>query len=376
VKAKRAGRLVRDGLIIAVSAAFAFVLIETFCQSSVRSDKYIHVVVDKGMTFSQITQRFQESGLIRNGLVFKVLGRALGIEHRAKAGRYRFVPTASMWSILRALYRGATFREQVVIPPGRRLEQIAEALARTAAVDSTEFVRLARDSAFVASLGVPARTADGFLLPETYDIEWREEPPSVLERMVKSFFAVFDDSLRARAGEIGMTVEEAVTLASIIEKEAYLESEKPRISAVFHNRLKLGMKLQADPTVRFALGKWKGGLRYSDLKILSPFNTYQVYGLPPSPICNPGRGSIVAALYPQEGSRDLFFVAQGDGSHCFTSDGRAHERAKARYKAFLDSLRTAAGIDTLAARGGIDSAREAAVMDSLKASKLIGRQAR
>lgn len=376
MKGKRVGCLVRDGLVLFVAVAFVIVLVETFCQSSVRSDKYVHVVVDKGMTFSQITQRFEESGLVRNGLIFKVLGRAFRIEHRAKAGRYRFVPTASMASILRALYRGATFREQIVIAPGRRLEQIAEVLARTAAVDSTEFVRLARDSAFVASLGVPAGTADGFLLPETYDIEWREEPPSVLERMVKSFFAVFDDSLRTRASELGMTVRDVVTLASIIEKEAYLESEKPKISAVFHNRLRIGMKLQADPTVRFALGKWRGGLRYSDLKIVSPFNTYLFYGLPPSPICNPGRASLYAALFPQEESRALFFVAQGDGSHAFTLDGRAHERAKTRYKAFLDSLRTAAGIDSLVRAGAIDSARAVVVMDSLKASKLSGRQTR
>lgn len=374
MKAKHAGHLVRDGVIVFVAVVFAIVLIETFCQSSVRSDKYVHVVVDKGMSFSQITARFQESGLVKNGLIFKVLGRAFGIEHRAKAGRYRFVPTASMWNILRALYKGATFREQVIVPPGRRLEQIAEILTRIAAVDSTEFVRLARDSAFVASLGVPARTADGFLLPETYDIEWREEPPSVLERMVKSFFAVFDDSLRARSAELGMTVRDAVTLASIIEKEAYLESEKPKISAVFHNRLKIGMKLQADPTVRFALGKWRGGLRYSDLKIASPFNTYQIYGLPPGPICNPGRGSILAALYPVQESRALFFVAQGDGSHAFTLDGRSHEQAKSRYKTFLDSLRTAAGIDSLVAAGAMDSARAVVVMDSLKASKLMKRQ--
>lgn len=369
VTAMRAGALVRDGLILAFLTGFALVLVETFCQTSVRTEKYVHVVVDRGMSFAQIAERFEESGLIRSDLVFKVLGRAFRIERRAKAGRYRFPPTATMASILRALYRGATYREQVVVPPGRRLDEIAEIMAKFAAVDSTEFVGLARDAAFAASLGVPSRSVEGFLFPETYDIEWREEAPSVLERMVTSFFKVFNDSLRARAGELGMTVNQVVTLASIIEKEAYLETEKPKISAVFHNRLRLNMKLQADPTVRYALGKWKGGLRYSDLKIVSPFNTYLFHGLPPYPICNPGKASLRAALYPRDDMREVFFVAQGDGSHYFSRDGRDHEQAKARYKVRLDSLRTAAVFDSVMKAGCADSSRARSVVDSLKALK-------
>jgi UPF0755 protein len=367
----RIARVLRHGFILVILAVLtgsAFVLIETFCQGPVRPDKYVHVVVDRGMTFSQIAARFEEAGLVRNGLVFKALGRALRIDRRAKAGRYRFQPTVSMASILRALYRGATFRDQVVIPPGRRLDEIARILARAAAVDSTQFVSLARDSAFVVSLGVPSKSADGFLFPETYDIEWREEAPSVLERMVKSFFKVFDDSMLARAREVGLTVNQAVTLASIIEKEAYLESEKPVISAVFHNRLKLGMKLQADPTVRYALGKWKGRVLYSDLKVASPFNTYMFHGLPPRPICNPGRASIRASLYPREGSRDLFFVAQGDGSHFFSARGIDHEQAKTRYKARLDSIATAAMADSTFAASLADSMRARYVADSIKAA--------
>ncbi|MFZ1947945.1 MAG: endolytic transglycosylase MltG [bacterium] len=364
----RVARFLRDGLILTVSTALVFVLVEIFCQPSVSPDKYVHVVVDRGMTFSQIAARFEQSGLVRNGLVFKALGRALRLDRRAKAGRYRFQPTASMASLLRALYRGATFRDQIVIPPGRRLDEIARVLARAASVDSTQFVRLARDSAFVASLGVPSKSADGFLFPDTYDIEWREEAPSVLERMVKSFFKVFDDSMLARTREVGLTVNQAVTLASIIEKEAYLETEKPVISAVFHNRLKRGMKLQADPTVRYALGKWKGRVLYSDLKVDSPFNTYMFSGLPPRPICNPGRASIVASLYPREGSRDLFFVAQGDGSHFFSERGIDHELAKARYKARLDSIATEAMMDSTFSARFADSLRARYVADSLKAA--------
>jgi len=358
----RVGALVLDSILIAILTILGLVAIETFCQAAWRQEKYVHVIVDKGMSFSRIAERFHESGLIKNDLVFKVVGRAFRIEHRAKAGRYRFAPTASMADILRALYKGATYREQILIPPGRRVEQIAELLRKLAAVDSTQFVTLARDSTFVASLGVPSRIADGYLLPETYDIEWHEEAPSVLERMTTKFFKVFGDSLRSRTDSLGMSINEVVTLASIIEKEAYLKTEMPRISAVFHNRLKLGLKLQADPTVRYALGKWKGRVMYSDLKIDSPFNTYLVIGLPPYPICNPGRTSIFAALYPQPGAQELFFVAQGDGSHYFSVSGLDHERAKARYKSYLDSLRTVGELDSLVRAGSLDSV----MVDSLK----------
>lgn len=363
----RVGALLRDAVIVLALTLVGFVAIEAYCQAAWRQEKYVHVIVDKGMSFSQIAARFQESGLVKNGLVFKVLGRAFHIERRAKAGRYRFIPTASMASILRSLYKGATYREQILVPPGRRIEQVAALLKKFAAVDSTEFVSLARDSAFVTSLGVPSKTAEGFLFPETYDIEWREEAPSVLERMVNGFLKVFNDSLAARAESLGMTVNQAVTLASIIEKEAYLEAEKPRIGAVFHNRLKLGMKLQADPTVRYALGKWKGRVLYRDLKTESPFNTYMFTGLPPYPICSPGRASIMAALFPRPDGRELFFVAQGDGSHYFSADGAGHERAKARYKTYLDSLRTATMLDSLR-QTGCDSASAESPIDSLKAA--------
>jgi UPF0755 protein len=124
-------------------------------------------------------------------------------------------------------------------------------------------------------------------------------------------------------------------MASIIEKEAMLDSERPRISAVFHNRLKRGMKLQADPTVRYATGKWSGRVLYKDLEVDSPFNTYARHGLPPRPICNPGLPSLVAALFPLPGSRDIYFVAQGDGSHFFSESAGEHNKAKARYRRFL-----------------------------------------
>jgi UPF0755 protein len=243
-----------------------------------------------------------------------------------------------MVDVLKTLYRGATYRERVLVRAGRTLESISSLLSARAALDSLTFMAYAGDSAFLASLGVPSVTAEGYLFPATYEIEWKEGSRSVIRRMISNFFRVYDDSLRAQTKRMGMTMNEAVTLASIIEKEALLDEERPRISAVFHNRLKLGMRLQADPTVRYALKKWTGRVLYKDLEIDSPFNTYRVYGLPPHPICNPGLASLIAAIYPLPGSKDLFFVARGDGSHSFSRTAREHQRATTRYREYLRSL--------------------------------------
>ncbi len=324
-----------DGLVIVGLTLICLAVVMVFSQADFHDKAFLYVTIEPGLTFSEIAGRFEDIGLVKDELAFLVLGRVLRIEHRAKAGRYRFRATADMAEILRTLYRGATYREHVLIRPGQTIRAVAEVLMREAEVDSAAFVTLARDSAFVSRLGVPSTTAEGFLFPDSYDIEWREDPGTVISRMVGRFFRVFDDSLKARVGRMGMTLTEAVTMASIIEKEAMLDSERPRISAVFHNRLEQGMKLQADPTVRYALQKWSGRVLYKDLEVDSPFNTYVKYGLPPRPICNPGLPSLVAAVYPLPGSKDLYFVAQGDGSHFFSESAGEHNRAKARYRSHL-----------------------------------------
>jgi UPF0755 protein len=327
-----------DILVIAAVSVICLAVISVFTPAGFHDRAFIYVIIEPGIPFSQIADRFTDAGLVENRLAFLVLGRVFRIEHRAKAGRYRFASNADMAEILKTLYRGATYREHVLIRPGETIHTVAGILTREAEVDSVAFVALARDSAFVSRLGVPSVTAEGFLFPDTYDIEWKEDAAAVMGRMVRRFFSVFGDSLRARAAKLGMEITEAVTLASIIEKEAMLNTERAHISAVFHNRLDRGMKLQADPTVRYALKKWSGRILYKDLEVDSPFNTYVRYGLPPRPICSPGLPSLVAALYPLPNSRDLYFVAQGDGSHHFSRSAREHIEAKARYRAHLETV--------------------------------------
>jgi len=327
--------VLRDGLLIVGLTLVSIILIDVFCPAGYHDQEFIYVVVERGLSYSQIAERLSAAGLIREERLFLILGRVFGIENRAKAGRYRFASQSNMIDILETLYRGATYRERVLVRPGRTMETVVRIISSAAAVDSARLADLVVDSVFVESLGVPSSTAEGYLYPETYDIEWQESPESVIGRMVSSFFKAFDESMRTRAREIGMTVNEVVTLASIVEKEAMLDSERPLISAVFHNRLKIGMKLQADPTVRYALKKWTGRVLYRDLEVQSPFNTYWAHGLPPRPICSPGLASLIAALYPAPGSKDLYFVARGDGGHYFSHDSRSHIQAKAKYKEAL-----------------------------------------
>jgi UPF0755 protein len=341
VKRFHFSHLLRDILILAVVTAISFAAIEIFCQAGRHESRYIYVIIDEGIPFSEVADRVTEAGLVRSPRVFIALGRALGIEHRAGAGRYRFKRTSDMATVLRSLYRGVSYRERVRVPSGLVLDRIAGILSDRAGVDSTLFMAYAGDSAFMATLGVPSSNAEGYLFPDTYDVEWNEHPTVLIRRMVDNFYRAFDDSLRERSKEMGFTVNEATTLASIIEKEAMLDSEKPKISAVFHNRLRRGMKLQADPTVRYALERWTGKIYYKHLDEPSPFNTYYARGLPPHPICNPERSSLLAALYPEEGSENLYFVATGYGTHTFTQRGADHNRAKAEYKRTLEAQRKA-----------------------------------
>jgi UPF0755 protein len=341
-------------LIIALTLVCLF-LITVFSPARRHDKEFIYVVVDRGLSYSRIAERFTAAGLIREERLFLILGRVFGIEHRAKAGRYRFASTSNMVDILRTLYKGATYRERVLVRPGKTMETVVEIMSSRAAVDSAGFAALIVDSAFVRSLGVPSSTAEGYLFPDTYDIEWQESPESVVHRMVARFFKAFDETLRTRTRQMDMTINEVVTLASIIEKEAMLDSERPLISAVFHNRLKIGMKLQADPTVRYALKKWTGRVLYRDLEVQSPFNTYWAYGLPPRPICSPSLASLVAALYPVPGSKDLYFVARGDGGHYFSHDQRSHNQAKAKWKEVLRQQELEKKAAEEAARDSLDA---------------------
>jgi UPF0755 protein len=176
----------------------------------------------------------------------------------------------------------------------------------------------------MSEVGIQAESLEGFLFPDTYLFMWPLNPQVVVRRMIHRFNEVFDERMRQRVDSLGFSKKEIVTLASIIQAEAVFESEMPHISAVYHNRLLKGWRLEADPTVAYALGGVRRRLWHKDLRIDSPYNTYRVRGLPPGPICSPGRAALIAAAWPLEGCRDLYFVADGNGRHLFNRTLREH----------------------------------------------------
>jgi UPF0755 protein len=291
------------------------------------------VQVTEGMSFKVIAATLQKEGVIRYRGYFEIIGRLQGISRKVRVGYYGMSTSMSMWEVLEALRKGKIIEYEVVIPEGYNLYQIAWTLSNTPIIsDPQEFIKLVKNKEYVHSLGIDADTLEGYLFPDTYYLPKGIKLEDVPKKMVQRYKAVFDESYRARAEELGFTEQQIITLASIVEKEAKVASERKLISAVYHNRLKKGMRLQADPTAVYGMKAWVTHVTAQDLKRNSPYNTYLHKGLPPGPIANPGQGAILAALYPEPADY-LFFVAQGDGSHYFSNDYGAHEKAIDRYRA-------------------------------------------
>ncbi len=290
------------------------------------------VQVTDGMSFKAITATLQKEGLIRYRGYFEIIGRLQGISRKVRTGFYGLNTNMNLWEVLAALRKGRIIEYEVVIPEGYNLYQIGWTLSGTPLItDPQQFISLVKNKAYVRSLGIEADTLEGYLFPDTYYLPKGIKLEDIPKKMVLRYKAVFDDSYRERAGMLGFTEGQVLTLASIVEKEAKVDAERKLIAAVYHNRLKLGMKLQADPTAVYGAKAWITKVTREDLKRKSPYNTYLHKGLPPGPIANPGRGAILAALYP-ENVDYLFFVAQGDGSHFFSKDFGAHEKAINRYR--------------------------------------------
>lgn len=289
------------------------------------------VFIKKGMDVGKIAHSLDEKGLIGSEKFFIFFAKVFGWEKELKAGRYRIRPGVSLWGILQTLRRGGSITENVTIPEGLTLKEIAGLLKKKVEIDSTTFVTLTTDKNFCEKMGVNAPTLEGYLFPNTYNLYWGMKEEEIAKLMVDELFMIITPDLRARAKEIGLSLHQALTLASLIEKETGVAQERPLISAVFHRRLKMGMPLQCDPTVVYILSPLNRPLTKSDLKVKSPYNTYLHPGPPPGPICNPGLASIKAALWPAQIDY-LYFVAQGDGSHIFSRTNREHINARRRVR--------------------------------------------
>jgi len=281
------------------------------------------VVLTPGMPFKEVTRVLEREGIIRNRFHFRTLATMLGATRRVEAGEYLFSGPVWPLRVLLMLIRGDVIKYTLTIPEGATLRQIAQLLAGLGLTDESSVIARTSDPDFIHSLGFQkVKTLEGYLFPETYKLKKGMTADEMITVFVDRFKKEWTPDMEKRAHEIGMSPYEALILASIIEKEAKLSEERPLISAVFHNRLKRGMPLQADPTIIYGLGI-NGRLRKSHLKTPNPYNTYLNRGLPPTPIGNPGLPSLVAALNPAKVPY-LYFVSRNDGSHVFTSNLKGH----------------------------------------------------
>jgi UPF0755 protein len=280
--------------------------------------------VSKGEGWEQIVDSLAAQGVIRNRDWFSFVVRLYRKGTTATIAKYEFKNGISNAAVYHSLIFGRNIVPiNVTLKEGRRFAHYARAFSKTLGIDSTKFLRLVNDEAFTRSLGINAPNVEGYLFPNTYAFNWQTDEAEIIKRLAHQTEKVFTDSMRARARELNLGVHQILTLASIIEGEAFLDDERTTISGVYHNRLRKGMKLEADPTIQFIIPDGPRRILFRDLEMKSPYNTYLNSGLPPGPICSPRLASIMAALYPEKHSF-LFFVSNGKGGHWFARDFAGH----------------------------------------------------
>lgn len=288
--------------------------------------------IPKNTSLSSLARDLHAKRLIAFPTVFKILIRLTGREKRLRAGFYYLPPRNSVVEMAFKLSSGKMATHTVTIPEGKSSWEIYGILKRYFQLDSATFDSLTRDSGFASSLGLKAPGVEGYLFPDTYILPWRINEYDMIRRMVGRFQEVAK-GMPTESSEVPKLygINGWVTLASIVEKEAAISSEQRLIAGVFYNRLRLRWPLGADPTTRFALRKLTGPLSAADLDVNSPYNTRRFSGLPPGPVCNPGREALLAALKPQKTGM-MFFVARNDGSreHYFSASNLEHNAYKAQ----------------------------------------------
>jgi UPF0755 protein len=295
------------------------------------------VLIPRGSSFGAAAESLAKAGVVQNATAFRIYAIVRRQDRSIRAGTYVFRRGASWDDVLGDLRGGKAIENSITIPEGWSLFQIAPQLARVLEVPPDSVQAAVRDTALLRELGVPTATVEGYLFPDTYVFPDGTTARAAVRVMVDRFLRVWEPAWEQRLQALAMSRHDVMALASIVEKEARLPEERPVIAAVYLNRLKIGMPLQADPTVQYALGRHVSRVLYKDLEIDSPYNTYRNAGLPPGPIASPGRPSIVAALNPANVPY-RFFVAYPDGHHEFTTTFAQHGVAVRIARRQWDSL--------------------------------------
>ena len=288
------------------------------------------ITIEKGMSLNSVSNLLLENEIIVNQNIFKLKVITRGLASKIPTGRFLIDGKISDALLIDLIFNKGPIKLKLTIPEGSQSKNLFKDINTLLNTDY-DFNKYFNSTEILEQYKVDASSLEGYLYPDTYYLYHDSSPEEIIDLLLSEFWKKFDENLLDRANQLGFSVHEVVTLASIIEGEAMLDSERSTISSVYHNRLKINMKLQADPTIQYIIPGPPKTLSNRDLRIKSDYNTYQNYGLPPGPINNPGIASIKAALYPED-TNFLFFVAQGDGSHAFTTNEKDHEEAKRIYK--------------------------------------------
>ena len=329
-------RIAKTAFSLATLVLFAvllFVAVELYRPLNIPGGSAVFLV-EKGMGAGSVARTLKARGFIRARLPFVAAYRLFSHPAPIKAGEYELTSPLRVKGLLDILVKGRVLLHSVAVPEGLTALEVLPLLSSLLGDGDGGFEAAFHDPRPIAALDDRAGDLEGYLFPETYSFPRGIAASEAIGTMVNQFKGVFDEPWRSRARELRMSVRQAVILASLIEKETSFPGEKPLVSAVFHNRLRISMKLDCDPTVIYALklkGAYAGVLTRQDMSLDSPYNTYRRAGLPPGPICNPGREALQAALYPAPGPY-LYFVAKEDGGHYFSRTFSEHTAAVREYR--------------------------------------------
>jgi UPF0755 protein len=321
-------------LVVAAAGAAVWLLVGTEKPYKGYDAAEQFVEIPPGAGPALIGRRLAEAGVVRDRLSFRAALARSGQARRLQAGEYRFDQPMSAREVIDKLARGDVYLRPITFPEGLTIQQMAQIYERDAGGKRADFVRAAGNAGLIRDIDPAAPDLEGYLFPDTYSLPRRTTADQLVQRMVTAFRDALTPEIVQRAAARGLSVRQLVTLASLVEKETAKPEERPVVAAVYSNRLRIGMGMQCDPTVIYALeraGKYTGNLRREDLQFDSPYNTYRYAGLPPGPIAAPGRASIEAASAPEDVPY-LYFVSRNDGSHVFSTTLDEHNRNVFEYQ--------------------------------------------
>ena len=324
-------RFLTEIIMISVLSSMLFYYGIVLLWPQLNSKNSTKISISKGSTLIDVSNQLFDQRIIKNKKSFILAVKTLGYEKDLPAGKFLIEEATTNYCIIKKIVNSVALSKKMTILEGWSVNDIALELESKFNIKKDSFLKAVKSRRLLRNWKIDSNSFEGYLFPDTYLLPEDASPEDVINKMVFEYNNNITPVMRTRMAEINLSENEVLTLASIIEGEAIFDSERPRISGVYHNRLKKRMRLQADPTIQYIIEDSPRRLLNKDLKIESPYNTYLNYGLPPGPINNPGIESIKAALYPEDVDF-LFFVARGDGYHTFTRTEKEHNKAKKEFQ--------------------------------------------